>query len=69
MSYDYERIHLLMQIAKEAQAYPSLKAITSAASAELDAIANPPLPAEEVAEGEGEGNEPPLGDAPNRRRV
>lgn len=71
--YDFERIWVLIQIAEKAQAHPSLKNITAAAAAELDAIANPPVEEEEVIEEEqpeeDEGNNPPLGDAPDGRRV
>ena len=79
MSYDWMHIYGLLQVVKETQGHPNLKNIGVAAMAELNAIANPPMEPEEPEEepelGQSEStrgplsSEPPIGDAPNGRRV
>ena len=68
MSYDFEHIWTLIQIAEKAQAHPNLKNITAAAASELDAIANPPVN-EIEGQAEVDSNETAVGEASNGRRV
>lgn len=61
--YDWEHVYLLLEVVRESAGHPRLKNLTSAAFAELHAIANPPPEEEEVKDEADASAEPPMSNA------